>query len=62
VASPRDSARKQPRRQAARYQEAAEVALEQLDWCIDYLRKIRKPSIAKALEANRASIIKRYRL
>jgi hypothetical protein len=38
------------------------MALQQLEWCIGYLRRIRKPRIAKALEANRAAIIKRYRL
>jgi hypothetical protein len=58
VASPKQ----QPRREVSRYREAAESALEQLEWCIAYLRKIHKPRIAKALEANRASIIKRYRL
>ena len=45
--------------QRGRYQEAAEVALEQLEWCINYLRRIRKDKIARALEANRASIRKR---
>jgi hypothetical protein len=62
VASPQDPARQQPRREAPRYREAAELALEQLEWCIGYLRQIRKPRIAKALEANRATIVKRYRL
>jgi hypothetical protein len=48
--------------QAQRYQEAAEAALDQLDWTVSYLRRIRKPKIARALEANRAAIIERYRL
>jgi hypothetical protein len=50
------------RTQAQRYQEAAEAALDQLEWAAAYLRRIRKPRIARALEANRASIIERYRL
>ena len=48
--------------QAQRYQEAAEAALDQLEWAASYLRRIRKPKIAEALEANRASIIEQYRL
>jgi hypothetical protein len=47
---------------ARRYHAATEQALQQLEWCIGYLRQIRKPRIAKALEDNRASIIKRYGL
>ena len=47
--------------QARRYQRAAEVALEQLDWCISYLRQIRKNDIAKTLSANRAHIERRLR-
>jgi hypothetical protein len=53
---------KRSRPQAQRYQEAAEAALDQLEWAAAYLRRIRKPKIARALEANRASIIERYRL
>jgi hypothetical protein len=44
-----------------RYREAAELAIEQLDWCIAYLRKIGKPRIARALQANRNAIVKRAR-
>jgi len=47
--------------QARRYQRAAEVALEQLDWCISYLRQIRKNDIAKILSRNRAHIERRLR-
>jgi hypothetical protein len=50
------------RTQAQRYQEAAEAALDQLEWAAAYLRRIQKPKIAKALEASRASIIEQYRL
>jgi hypothetical protein len=48
--------------QAQRYQEAAEAALDQLEWTAAYLRRIRKPKIARALEASRASIIQQYKL
>jgi hypothetical protein len=48
--------------QASRYREAAEHALQQLDWCIGYLRQIRKPQIARALENNRREIAERYGL
>ena len=47
----------QPRRpDAERYREAAEATLEQLDWCIGYLHRIRKPAIADALARNRSEI------
>ena len=39
-----------------RYRRAAEETLDQLDWCVDYLYRIRKPEIAKAIAQNRASI------
>jgi len=44
------------------YREAAEQALQQLDWVISYLHRIRKPGIARALQANREAISKKYRL
>jgi hypothetical protein len=53
---------KRSRTQAQRYQEAAEAALEQLEWAAAYLRRIQKPQIARALEASRASIIDQYQL
>jgi hypothetical protein len=40
----------------ARYREAARLTLEQLDWCVAYLRRIRKTEIARALAKNRAEI------
>ena len=49
-------------RELERYREAALVALEQLEWCIDYLRTIRKGSIAHALDQNRRTIIERHQL
>jgi uncharacterized membrane protein len=42
-----------------RYRRAALEALGQLDWCIDYLYRVRKPDIAKALARNRKEIIRR---
>lgn len=42
--------------EAARYQEAARVTLQQLDWCIDYLHSISKAQIARVLAKNSATI------
>jgi hypothetical protein len=39
-----------------RYRQAAEDALQQLDWCIGYLHGIRKTDISRALAKNRAQI------
>ena len=46
---------------AARCRKAADLAMEQLDWIISYLHRIRKHEIARALQRNRTSIAKRYR-
>jgi hypothetical protein len=42
-----------------RYRQAAEVALQQLDWTINYLHRIRKPEIARSLATNHAHIRRR---
>ena len=42
-----------------RYRQAAEVALEQLEWAIRYLERIRKPEIAGVLAKNHAHIRRR---
>jgi hypothetical protein len=42
--------------EVARYRRAAEETLNQLDWCINYLHRIRKPGIADALGKNRSLI------
>jgi hypothetical protein len=42
-----------------RYRRAAEETLNQLDWCIGYLHRIRKPDIARTLERNRSTIRRR---
>jgi hypothetical protein len=39
-----------------RYRQAAEDALQQLDWCIGYLHGIRKVGISRALAKNRTYI------
>jgi ABC-type branched-subunit amino acid transport system ATPase component len=42
-----------------RYRQAAEDALQQLDWTIGYLHGIRKTEISKALAKNRSYIRKK---
>ena len=42
--------------EAARYRKAAHQALDQLDWCVEYLRSIRKTKIAKQIAKNRSPI------
>jgi hypothetical protein len=42
--------------EARRYQQAAEDALEQLDWCIGYLHGIGKTNASRALSRNRSVI------
>jgi hypothetical protein len=49
-------------REVERYQAAAKLALEQLEWCISYLHGIRRSGIARALQRNRKTIIERHRL
>ena len=44
-----------------RYRRAAEETLNQLDWCVDYFRRIRKPRIADALAQRRSQIRRRMR-
>ncbi len=44
--------------EADRYRQAAEDALQQLDWAIGYLHGIRKTKISQALAKNRAFIRK----
>ena len=41
--------------------EEVELALDQLQWCIDYLFRIRKPTLAKGLKANREHILAQLR-
>jgi hypothetical protein len=44
--------------EADRYRQAAEDALQQLDWAIGYLHGIRKVEISQALAKNRSFIRK----
>jgi hypothetical protein len=46
---------------ADRYRQAAEHALDQLDWTVNYLYRIRKTGLARALAKNGASIRRRMR-
>jgi hypothetical protein len=43
-------------REVERYRQAAEDALQQLDWCIGYLHGIRKVDVSRALARNRSYI------
>lgn len=43
---------KRSKRQGERYRAAAEESLQQLKWCVDYLYKIRKPGLARAIARN----------
>jgi hypothetical protein len=49
-------------REIERYRQAALDALGQLEWCVDYLYKVRKAEIAQVISRNRQKIIKRARL
>ena len=49
-------------REARRYREAAIQAVEQLEWCVRYLYRLRKIELAEGLARNRAEIIERTRL
>jgi hypothetical protein len=42
-----------------RYRQAAEDALQQLDWCIGYLHGIRKHEVSRVLAKNRSYIRRR---
>jgi hypothetical protein len=48
-------------READRYREAAELTLDQLQWAINYLYRIRKPTLAAGLERNREHILAELR-
>jgi hypothetical protein len=43
-------------KEVERYRQAAEDALQQLDWCIGYLHGIRKLDVSRALAKNRSYI------
>jgi hypothetical protein len=56
VEGARDRERGSGREEVERYRQAAEDALQQLDWCIGYLHGIRKTQISQALSRNRSAI------
>ena len=39
-----------------RYRKAAHMTLDQLDWCVKYLRSLGKTKISKQIAKNRAAI------
>ena len=43
-------------KEVERYRQAAEDALQQLDWCIGYLHGIRKTDVSRTLAKNRSYI------
>ena len=47
--------------EAKRYREATELALDQLQWAINYLYRIQKSTIAERLERNREHILGQLR-
>jgi hypothetical protein len=53
---PPDKSVRDRAQEAERYRVAAELALDQLQWCINYLYQIRKPTIAMQLKRNREHI------
>jgi hypothetical protein len=54
-----DDRRRALDREMERYREAALHALDQLEWCIQYLHRVRKPELARALARNRKQILER---
>ena len=50
--------RESKEQEVEQYKDAAAAALDQLEWCVNYLYGIRKREIARSLERNRALIIK----
>jgi hypothetical protein len=56
-----DARKRELDREIERYREAAMAALDQVEWCINYLYRVRKPDIARAIGRNRKQILKRLR-
>jgi hypothetical protein len=56
MAQNEDGSQKDRDRDVERYRQAAEDALQQLDWCIGYLHGIRKVQVSRALAKNRSFI------
>jgi hypothetical protein len=45
--------------EVARYRKAAHTTLNQLDWCVEYLRRMHKPKLARQLEINTSTLRQR---
>ena len=45
--------------ESERYRKATLLALDQLDWCIEYLRTIRKTRISREIAKSRSAIAER---
>jgi hypothetical protein len=56
MAEDTDDDARQREEEVARYRRAAEETLEQLEWCVNYLHRIRKGRIADAIDKNRRHI------
>jgi hypothetical protein len=56
-----DKSVREREQEAERYREAAELALEQLQWCVGYLHQIRKHTLANRLKHNREQILDQLR-
>jgi hypothetical protein len=52
----RDDEAREREEEIARYRKAAEATLEQLEWCVSYLHRIRKSPIAEVIDKNRRHI------
>ena len=56
-----DDEARQREQEIARYRFAAEQTLEQLEWCVNYLHRIRKSRIAEVIDNNRRRIRRQMR-
>jgi hypothetical protein len=56
MAKNEDGSQRDRDQEVERYRQAAEDALQQLDWCIGYLHGIRKVQVSRALAKNRSFI------
>ena len=47
--------------ETARYRQATHLALDQLQWCVGYLRTIRATKISEHVDRSRTALIRRVR-
>jgi hypothetical protein len=47
--------------EAHRYRQATHLALDQLQWCVAYLRTIRKTKLSAQVDKNRMALLRRVR-